>query len=452
MSARRFLLISTLSLGTLGAIAGPVVLAEDLAASSDMSSPDVEVARHQFIGQVNSNDVFVRSGPGDNAYPTMKLDKGTKVTVVGIKFNYLKILPPEGSFAYVPAVYVDRRGDGTIGRANREIIAKVGSEMNDMKIAAMAKVNEGDDVTILGTEDEYFKIKPPEGSYLYVDKSMVDPVQVIAPPGQDLPPVNPLPPAPTPSGVVVAPMPSPDPGPALVDGGPSTRPGDSQVAVLPTTKPAGDPVAATATFNKLEAEFTAANDKSITDQPLAELTSGYTAFEQDPGATPTEKRIADVRLSTLKLRTEARDEFVAVKEAQAKMLERQKSLKAEQDEIEDRIKQNDVTYYTVVGTLRTSSLQHGDETLYRLTDPATGRTVAYIKSNDSKYPPLLGQFIGIRGTLSTDTALNMKMVTDPTAVDVVDPTKVNNAVAAQLIPPSMMPKPAQASADIPGGQ
>jgi hypothetical protein len=320
MSARRFLLVSTLSLGTLGAIAGPILRAEDL-----NSAPDVEVGRHQFIGEVNTNDVFVRSGPREDAYPTMKLDKGAKVTVVGMKFNYLKILPPDGSFAFVPQVYVDRRGDGSVGRANREIVAKVGSDLNDMKIAAMSKVNEGDDVTILGSEDEYFKIKPPEGSYLYVDKSFVDPVQVVPEPGQAPVPVSPGVPTPPVTPTV------PDSGQLpIVDNtqGPTTR-NSSQVAVaLPTTKPSADTVAASTKFDKLEADFTAANDKAITDQPLADLTAGYTAFEQDPGATATQKKIADVRLSTLKLRSEARDEFVAVKEAQAKMQERQKSLQA----------------------------------------------------------------------------------------------------------------------------
>ncbi|HEX4123079.1 MAG TPA: SH3 domain-containing protein [Tepidisphaeraceae bacterium] len=446
MSARRFLLISTLSFAALGILAAPAIWAEDAGASPDASSPDTEVsARHEFIGQINANDVFVRSGPREDAYATMKLDKGAKVTVVGMKFNYLKILPPEGSFAYVPQVYVDRRGDGTVGRANREIIARVGSELNDMKIETMAKVDEGDDVQIIGSEDEYFKIKPPEGSYLYIDKSFVDPLQVVTPPGQ--PPIVRA----APAGSGATPAPAPAPGFVNAGPGPTTLPA-GQLAATPTTMPAGNAAEATAKFNKLEADFTAANDKSITDQPLADLTAGYTAFEKDPGATSTEKKIADVRLSTLKLRTEARNEFLAVKDAQAKMLERQKSLQAEESEIKDRIAQNDITYYTVVGTLRTSSLQNGRETLYRLTDPATGRTVAYIRSNDSKYPTLLGQFIGIRGTLTTDSSLNMKMVTDPSVAEAVDSNKVNNSVAAQLIPPSMMPKPAQASADIPGGQ
>ena len=65
-----------------------------------------------------------RSGARDDAYPTMKLDKGAQVTVVGLKFAWLKILPPEGSFAYVPKVYIERRGNGSVGRATRETIAK----------------------------------------------------------------------------------------------------------------------------------------------------------------------------------------------------------------------------------------------------------------------------------------------------------------------------------------
>ena len=51
--------------------------------------------------------------------------------------------------------------------------------------------------------------------------------------------------------------------------------------------------------------------------------------------------------------------------------------------------------------------------MYRLTDPSTGRTVAYIRTNDSKYAGMLGQFIGVKGTINTDTALNMKFIDQP---------------------------------------
>ena len=59
------------------------------------------------------------------------------------------------------------------------------------------------------------------------------------------------------------------------------------------------------------------------------------------------------------------------------------------------MKQKDVKVYTAVGTLRTSSIQQGGQIMYRLTDPQTGRTVCYLRSDDPKYGTLLSQFIGV---------------------------------------------------------
>ena len=60
-----------------------------------------------------------------------------------------------------------------------------------------------------------------------------------------------------------------------------------------------------------------------------------------------------------------------------------------------------------------SSLQQGNATLYRLTDPATGRTIVYLRSNDPKYASLLNQFVGVRGDLTSDERLRMKIITRP---------------------------------------
>src|SRR5690349_871502 len=75
-----------------------------------------EVAKRQWEGEINGSGVHVRSAAREDAYPTMRLEKGTKVKIVGMQNNWLKIEPPEGSFAYVPKVYVQRRADGTVGR------------------------------------------------------------------------------------------------------------------------------------------------------------------------------------------------------------------------------------------------------------------------------------------------------------------------------------------------
>src|SRR4051812_48328959 len=62
---------------------------------------NIENSKYQAAGVINANAVFVRSGASDNDYPVMKLDKGAQITVVGKRFDWLKIVPPDGSFCYV---------------------------------------------------------------------------------------------------------------------------------------------------------------------------------------------------------------------------------------------------------------------------------------------------------------------------------------------------------------
>ncbi len=436
MAARR-LLLSAFSLSFLGIVASVaphVVWADDVAPDSGSPS-DVENAKRSFVGQINASSVLVRSGPREDAYQTTKLDKGTEVTVIGIKFDWLKIVPPPGSFAYVPKVYIERHGDGTVGRATREITARVGSDLTPVKIAAMAKVEEGDEVQIIGEADEYFKIKPPAGSALWVNKQFVDPVRPVADP--------------TAPQLAAQPNATPAAAPAA-DGSvaPATQPSGLQAAApaAPTTQPAPDEVAkASDQFDKLESEYSAATDKPITEQPVAELQSGYEAVLKVDALPDSMRRIAEVRVATLKMRNEAKQEYLAFKQTQDKSAERRKRAGAEQEEIEARVKQNSVTLYAAVGTLRTSSIQHAGATLYRITDPETGRTVAYIRSIDAAPAAFLGQFVGVKGTITTDDALNLKMIDNPTAVEPVDQSKVNGSVAAQILPPSLFPRSSEAS-------
>src|SRR6478752_9162626 len=95
--------ISILALVVIAAFAlvSRVAMAQDV-------PPEIENAKNSAIGTINADAVYVRSGAGDNYYPTMKLNTGTQVTVVGVKFDWLKVLPPEGSFCYVAKVYVEK--------------------------------------------------------------------------------------------------------------------------------------------------------------------------------------------------------------------------------------------------------------------------------------------------------------------------------------------------------
>ncbi|CAN5608768.1 hypothetical protein BH10PLA1_BH10PLA1_13010 [soil metagenome] len=448
MSARRLFLAATVTVSSFVAFAP--VLTPAVVFGQDVTAPAVDNAKFNFQGVINSGGVNVRSGPGDNYYATAKLDKGAAVTVVGIRFDWLKVTPPEGSFSYVAKAYVTRFGDGTKGKVDKpDLRVRAGSSQNAMKTTVQTTLNVGDEVSILGEADEYYKITPPTGVYLYVNKQFVDAVKSIDPiaatpaEGTSTGSVASATPAVTTAGPSVAPTTvtptSPDtttktetPTVAVA---PSTQP-SAEVAVAPSTQPAAP--TAEATFDKLEADFVAMSANSLDQQPLAETITSYQALTSST-LPESLKRIVDLRLATLKARLDAQGQFIALKKSQEEAGQRQVAMKAEQQELQDRIEKNRVSMFTAVGTLRTSSLQQGQTMLYRLTDPGTGRTVVYIRTNDTKYTGLLGQFIGVKGDLTTDQQLSIKVIT-PTDAVAVDQAKVNNGVTAEVIPPSLLPR------------
>ena len=442
----------------LAAAAALVAGVRPASVQADDLIPQVQSGATQFAGSVNANAVYVRSGPGDNFYATSKLDKGAPVVVVGVKYDWLKIVPPEGSFCYVARLYVDKTGDGTVGRVNKsELNVRAGSEVNEMKSAVETKLDQGQTVQIIGETDEFYKIKPPQGVYLYVKKDYVDPVKAITvavPPADTgseplqsqpvLPmvtktPSNPAEGSSTQVPVVAGGAATTQPAVAAA---PSTQPA---VAIAPATQPAVAPsTVAENEFDATEASFLDATNMPIDKQPIDTLLTEYTTLSKNSDLPPSMQKIADLRISTLKFRAEARSQYLDAMKMEADARSRQQSLKAEQQELVQRVKDQDITIYSALGTLRTSSLQQAGTTLYRLTDPNTGRTLVYIRSDDPKYAGLLNQFIGVRGDINDDAAMSLKVMT-PTVAEVVDAAKVNTTVTAEVIPPTMLPKAPTAS-------
>ena len=440
------------------ASAAAVTAVMPTSACADDVIPQVESGATQFAGSVNANSVYVRSGPGDSFYATMKLDKGAPVVVVGVKYDWLKIVPPEGSFSYVSRLYVEKKGDGTVGRVTKsDLNVRAGSDLNAMKTAVQTKLDENQTVSIVGEQDEYFKIKPPAGVYLYVNKQFIDPVKAItvatppdngSEPMQSQPvlpmvtktPANPADGASTqvPSNPVVATSVTATTQPVNVAVAPSTQPA---VAMAPATQPVPPSVVAENEFDATEASFLDAANMPIDKQPIDSLLSEYSTLSKNSALPTSMQRIADLRIGTLKYRAEARSQYLDAMKMEADAKAKQLSLEAEQQELVQRVKEQDITIYSALGTLRTSSLQQAGTTLYRLTDPGTGRTLLYVRSDDPKYAGLLNQFIGVRGDISDDAAMSLKVMT-PTLAEAVDASKVNTTVTADVIPPTMLPKAA----------
>ncbi len=461
-AARSLIVRSLLLLSTpLAAYAAPAVTGDDATASP----VEVENAKNSFPGIVNQNSVYVRCGPAESYYPMLKLDKGARVTVVGLKLDWLKITPPEGSFCYISKAFVDRNGDGTQGKVNKDSVnVRAGSALNSLKVVPLCQLSVGMEVKILGEQDEYFKIAPPEGkAFVYINKQFVEPDPEAKP--KPIEPTKPIVAPPT-LGTNTKPTGDNQPGPIVTQNpdtktpiapgpkinpitdtpvppvendqvaGPTTKPTTEFIAGA-TTKPVDDVAATEALFEKAEADFAAADRKPLGEQPIAALTQRYETLVASQTLTNTLHRIAETRLATLQARGEAAGKLAAAKAVQDESRKRQQALVSERKELEDRLEKVGVSMYTAVGELQSSSIQMGSKTLYRLTDPANGRTVCYVRSDDGKIVTHMGKFIGVKGDITNDTQLSLRVIT-PTEFAAVDPAKVNHGVTATVIPPSMI--------------
>lgn len=125
-------------------------------------------------GEINANDVYVRSGDSLNHYTIIKLKAGDRVTVVGERGEWYEIQPPEGSFSLVSGDYVDTTDNqkGVINGANVRV--RAGSLLNENKYTVQTLLSKGAEVTILGRNpDGFLRIKPPAGATLWINKTYV---------------------------------------------------------------------------------------------------------------------------------------------------------------------------------------------------------------------------------------------------------------------------------------
>jgi hypothetical protein len=452
------------------------------------NTADIETSKYTFVGLTSQPGVLVRSGPSENDYPVLKLDQGVRLTVVGMRFDWLKVEPPPGSFCLVAQAFVEKRGDGTVGRiTNNPATVRIGSQLVPQMHRVPMRLEVGSDVQIIGEHNsEFYKIAPPAGVYLYVDKKFVNAERRLdasqpagsptaaAPTAAETPSGDPQMPntASTPAAsqtpsVTTSVQPDPDNGSGNTFR--VTSGGSTETTVTPTVEPgvsgspetgntfrtiSGGPTASNDAalppapagvteiqkkLADLETRYAAASQKEITQQPIAELIAEYEALVANPSMPPNAKQIAEFRIEVLKLRQEALTQFAALKKTQEEASKRQQDLVAEQIELEQRVAETNVVRFAAVGRLTVSSLQLGNQSLYRLVDPANSRTIIYVRSNDPKASQLMDKFVGLKGEVIKDRDLNLTYVS-PTDFTEVDPAQVNTRVFADYTPPSLVTK------------
>ncbi len=402
------------------------------------------IAERQFMGAGARDGVIVRSGPTTEHTTVATLRRNEEVVVVHVNGEFLRILPPDGAFCLVPTSRVELTGtsEGSlrVGRITQTCSVRAGSRVSTMPGEITARLSVDDEVRIIGEDADYYRIVPPKGVFFYVHKNDLQrgrEVSVsetargwsVAEISADAVARNPQQDA----GEQVAP-----PDEQMADATETDAPGVViPDVVIPTTQPA-----ILGAIRELDERYARATELPLEQQPLDELREGYAAqlaaAEADPAMTAAIPALK-TRLQTIELRQEVLEDLRQMQAMRDTMQQREQAIDAEKQELAQRAESAKVSKFTAVGQLQASTLQIGSGSLFRLCDPANGRTLIYLRAEGETATTLarnIEKFIGVRGETVLDEDLDLKFI-KVAEISAVDPQQLFKTVAAEIFPPSL---------------
>ncbi|MEX0977634.1 MAG: SH3 domain-containing protein [Pirellulales bacterium] len=125
-----------------------------------------------YTAYVCTTDVYVRSGPGRDYYPTAKLNKGEAVEVYRHDpGGWLAIRPPRGSFSWVSSRHLDVQEDNLAVVNSQRVVARVGSAFSDVRDVIQVRLDKDEPVELLEPptpEVPWCRIAPPPGEFRWI--------------------------------------------------------------------------------------------------------------------------------------------------------------------------------------------------------------------------------------------------------------------------------------------
>lgn len=148
------------------------------------------IASEPYKARVKTDQVFTRSGPGENYYPTSYLEKNTIVEVFQEDAGgWLAIRPTRGEFSLIAVddlVYGDEKQLAKVRQAGAA--SRVGSQISDQHHVVHVKLDEDEQVEVLGIvqfrdpktgqKEAFYRIDPPAGEFRWINKHFIEPISV----------------------------------------------------------------------------------------------------------------------------------------------------------------------------------------------------------------------------------------------------------------------------------
>jgi len=150
-----------------------------------VAARDVQAEPTPYQARVVVARAQVRSGPGENFYPTAALSAGELVEVHReAEGGWLAIRPPRDSFSWVFGRHVKLLDGGLAEIDKPNVDSRIGSRFSGKRNAVQVRLRKGEIVEVLGEEQEggekWYKIAPPAGEFRWIRANQVERIGPLA--------------------------------------------------------------------------------------------------------------------------------------------------------------------------------------------------------------------------------------------------------------------------------
>jgi len=458
--------LSAFCIAGIGALA-PCALLHHAAAQSPDGGNASAPAAEPYLAVVTADNVYVRSAPSvQSSYPFGKLKRGDVVRVGEESFGWARVQTEGPAFAQIYGVVpADSRvmvsEDGTTLSVNAKSELRAPNiSTPDASLAAswkqIARLEPGATLSVVdrvdSERDAVYRVRLPAVAEGWVNMNFLrkasqaeaakfnapTPDEVAAMAAADVLTQEVQPPAAVPvdggpttdaaapgiTGGGDAPIDATGAATAaevIVTGG-SSAPKASQSAAPPAPVKTPEQIAferRRSTMVDLEGLYSTIRGQTKAEAELHALRGRYIELAIVAVGDPEIVSKANGRAEQLRLEIEVQSRIIELERMKARVEGERDSIASVARAIEAR------SEYTVVGVLNASLVYDGERLplLYRIQDPSTGQTVAYVAPGPGfQLSTMLGNLLGIRGEKSYDEALRVDVVA-PKTVDILTPRK-----------------------------